>query len=115
MNKALFLLASLVLSVDLASAAAFDCAKAATHVEKAICANPELSQLDIHLHSYYLSAMYELEESKACLKTDQLQWLKTVRNVCKDNACLKTAYLNRLSELDLFPLGASRIKYMNCL
>lgn len=115
-NKArapLFATLSLAFYAAVVPAASFDCAKAATHVEKAICANPELSQLDIDLHSYYLAATSELEESKACLKTDQLQWLKTVRNICKDNACLKTAYLNRLSELDGFPPGASRINYID--
>lgn len=115
-NKArapFFAVLSLAFYAGVVPAAGFDCAKAATRVEKAICADPELSQLDVDLDRYYLTARDELEESKACLKTDQLQWLKTVRNVCKDNACLKAAYLKRLSELDGFQPGVSAIKYID--
>ncbi|MBA4142853.1 MAG: hypothetical protein H0X43_07570 [Nitrosospira sp.] len=108
----LFAALGLILYAGLAPAAGFDCAKAVTLIEKMICANPELSQLDTDLARYYLIASGELEESKACLKNDQLRWLKSVRNVCNDNACLKTAYVNRLSELDGFQPGASAIRYI---
>ncbi len=109
----LFAALSLAIHAGLVPAASFDCTKAATWVEKAICADPELSQLDVDLNRYYLVATNALEESRTCLKADQLQWLKTVRNACKEKECLKAAYLNRLSELDGFQPGASAIRYID--
>jgi uncharacterized protein len=94
-------------------AAGFDCSKAATQVEKVICASSELSTLDEHLSRYYEGAKYALPEGEACLKSDQLHWLKSVRNVCKDNACLKIAYLNRLSELNELQPGMNTIQYID--
>lgn len=91
-------------------AASFPCEKARSKVEKVICADPELSQLDWYLGAYYEGARYALQDGADCLKTDQLHWLKAVRNVCADRSCLKAAYLVRLSELDGFQPGASVIK-----
>lgn len=88
----------------------FACSKAVTRVEKMICANSELSTLDEHLGRYYEGINHELPEAKSCIKSDQLQWLKSVRNICKDNTCLKRAYLNRLSELDGWQLGMIAIQ-----
>jgi uncharacterized protein len=84
-----------------AQAASFDCAKAATAVERAICANPELSSLDEQAADYYRGARDTTvgKSAPACLLADQRAWLQ-VRNRCTDDACLKRSYLDRLSELD---------------
>ena len=82
-------------TIGSASAASFDCNKARSHVEKMICSDRELSELDEHLGRYYEGARMTLQGSEACFKTDQMQWLKSVRNACGDNTCLRTAYLNR--------------------
>jgi len=92
------------------NAASFPCEKARSKVEKAICADPELAQLDWYLGAYYEGARYALQDGADCLKTDQLHWLKAVRNGCADRSCLKAVYLARLSELDGFQPGASAIK-----
>src|SRR5687768_4028636 len=94
-------------------AAGFDCNKATTVVEKSICANPELSELDELLNGHYAGAKLRLRGSEACLKADQVQWLRSIRNACKDDGCLKTAYLNRLSEFNGLQPGASYIKYLD--
>jgi uncharacterized protein YecT (DUF1311 family) len=94
-------------------AAGFDCSKAATQVEKMICASSELSNLDEHLSRHYEGAKYALSESETCIKSDQLQWLKSIRNICKDNICLKMAYLNRLSELNGLQPGMNTIQYID--
>jgi uncharacterized protein len=94
-------------------AASFDCSKAKSHPESLICSNSELSELDEYLGRYYHAAMQELGEGSSCLKTDQLQWLKTVRNACGDFACLKQAYIERLGELDLLQPGVTAIKNMD--
>jgi len=93
-----------------ASAQSFDCKKAGTPVERMICADTMLSELDEHLGRYYTAGRAELEGAASCLQADQAQWLKATRNVCTTAACLKTEYLNRLGELDPLQPGATAIK-----
>jgi uncharacterized protein len=100
----------LLAAAPLASAQSFDCKKAQTPVEKMICASPQLAELDEHLGRYYPAARDVVQGAASCLQSDQSQWLKSVRNVCQNDACLKTAYLSRLAELDGLQPGASAIK-----
>jgi len=93
-----------------ATAASFDCAKAQSGVEKAICADAEVSALDEHLARYYATARSTLGRAADCMRSDQLQWLRAVRNACTDAACLKKAYLERLGELDALQPGASALR-----
>ncbi|MEO8679874.1 MAG: hypothetical protein ABI665_12550 [Vicinamibacterales bacterium] len=83
---------------------------ARTRVEKMICANAGLSELDEHLGRYYVAARMALESGGSCLQTDQAQWLKSTRDACRNDTCLKTAYLNRLGELDGLQPGATAIR-----
>lgn len=58
------------------AAPSFDCAKARTKVEKAICASPALSALDQRLATAYANAMGRLDAAgKAALKADQRLFL----------------------------------------
>jgi uncharacterized protein len=102
------------LSLTLSSAAGsagFDCAKAASAVEKAVCADSALSNLDEYLARYYSAALEALGDGVSCLKSDQRNWLKTVRNPCGSNsACLSRAYLTRLATLDGLQPGATALK-----
>jgi uncharacterized protein len=50
-------LAALLLFVPIAQAASFDCSKAGTSFEKAICDNPELSKQDEVLAQAYATAL----------------------------------------------------------
>src|SRR5262249_39849706 len=50
-----------------AQAASFNCSKAATAVERAICDNPELSELDSAAALYYRNAQDTLPGAKALL------------------------------------------------
>jgi uncharacterized protein len=81
-----------------ASAASFDCAKAVSRVEKAICSESELSTLDEHLGRFYFAARDRLAENASCIAADQRDWIRR-RNACADSACLKKLYLERLAEL----------------
>ena len=93
------------------SAASFDCAKASSVVEKAVCADPALSNLDEYLGHYYGAALVELGDGASCLKADQRNWVKTTRNACGGKtACLITVYLARLATLDGLQPGASALK-----
>lgn len=87
----------------------FDCTKARTGIEKMVCADAQVSELDEHLGRYYSAARSALPGAESCLQADQAQWLKTVREPCRDTACLKTAYLNRLGELHALQPGATAI------
>jgi uncharacterized protein len=94
-----------------AGAAGFDCTAAKSAVEKAVCADPALSDLDEYLGRYYSVALEELGDGASCLKADQRMWLKTVRNPCGgETACLSAAYLARLATLDGLQPGASALK-----
>lgn len=77
-----------------AHAASFNCAKASSKVEKLICADAELGKLDQDLAEIYKEALAKVPAVKA----EQRAWL-AARNQCKDTACLKTAYNDRLLEL----------------
>lgn len=94
----------------IAAAQSFDCAKAQTRVEKMVCANRAIADLDEYLGRYYAAARAEMPGAAACLQSDQAQWLKSARDACADSACLKSAYLNRLAELDPLQPGATALK-----
>ena len=50
-----------------------------------------------------------LKSADSCLVGDQRNWLRQ-RDACKDAACLRQTYLNRLAELDPLQPGVTRIK-----
>jgi uncharacterized protein YecT (DUF1311 family) len=90
----------------LVQAASFDCAKAATNIEKMICADEGLSALDSQLATVYKRSIYAAID-KGAFKQEQLSWLKT-RNACKDVACLSQSYQSRIATLGA-SLGGSPV------
>ncbi len=68
-------LAALLCSPVLAHAAGFDCAKAGTPVEKAICASPKVSALDGELGQAFRAALAAHPGMADALKLDQRHWL----------------------------------------
>ena len=93
---------ALLLSMGVGSvgrAASFDCNKATTETEIAICSDPELSALDDRLSKAYLTAK-RLNPSDMT-KRDQLSWIK-VRDECQNQLCIEMMYLERLLELNDF-------------
>jgi uncharacterized protein len=82
-----------------ASAASFDCGKARSFTEKAICADEELSRLDEGLARLYASSIAATSgKEKIRLQRDQREWLKA-REACTNALCIKTSYLERIAEL----------------
>lgn len=79
-------------------AASFDCAKAGAPIEKLICSDANVSQLDKQLAQAYKAAM-ENAGNKDGLKKVQRAWLKEVRNECKDINCLANVYDVRIKTL----------------
>jgi uncharacterized protein len=103
--------AALVVS---AQAASFDCAKAKSKIEKAICADQELSVLDEYLGRYYAGALEAAKDGASCVKADQKAWVKRARDVCgAKTSCLTDAYLNRLSTLSGLQPGMNLVEIVD--
>ena len=86
-------------------AASFDCAKAETKVELAICAKGELSDLDSQMMQSYNSALANFNDSNS-LKSKQRLWLKNIRNKCLNSDCLTNVYRKRIEELDSIKISS---------
>jgi uncharacterized protein len=99
-----------LLPLAAANAASFDCAKAATLVERAICQDEQVSVLDEYLGRYYSAARKSVGRGASCLRADQREWLRSVRDRCADSECLRRAYLERLALLDGLQPGATAIQ-----
>lgn len=91
-----------------AQAASFDCAKAASPVETAICREPSLGAKDIRMAAFYQvlettapawsgMAYREFRDSE---RQRQADWIAKERDPCGDSiACLQQAYDKRIEEL----------------
>lgn len=70
-----------------AVAASFDCAKASTPFEIAICSNPELSKADERLAKTYATAVGGLSEpALAHMRAGQREWLNFAQRACTQDA-----------------------------
>lgn len=83
----------------------FDCGKAATYVEKNICSNIYLSQLDgvLSQNYKYISASDIGDDARKHLKSTQKNWLQD-RNKCSDVQCLVDIYKKRIDEICDYPV-----------
>jgi len=90
-------------------AASFDCARATTPTERAICGDAKLSELDEYMGRYFAAARDAVKEGASCLQSGQREWLQR-RDRCADNACRREAYLDRLAELDPLQPGATALR-----
>lgn len=77
--------------------ASIDCAKATLNVEKMICADSVLSDLDNRLAQTYKKRVQA--NDKKDVQAQQRKWLAQVRNKCPDTSCLVTAYKTRIAVL----------------
>lgn len=87
-------------------AASFDCRKAASDVEKAICNDKEVSNLDSEMAKAYKALLNALSKAEAAiLKKDQGEWLnerESAYDSCdrdEPEACLEYEYAVRLAIL----------------
>ena len=97
MKFRVFSLLILAAFVSTAHAVSFDCQKAKTFTEKAICQNPELSALDDELDGLYQAAAANSKNPKALRKQED-KWLKE-RDACQTEGCVKKAYQKRIIDL----------------
>ncbi|MDX7999401.1 DUF1311 domain-containing protein [Xenorhabdus sp. Reich] len=82
-------------------AASFDCAKAKTADEKAICSNQKLNDLDVEMSVKYhfLRGLFAMGVSGE-MYDNQTAWLKQRQKCKRDTACLMQSYHQRIKQLD---------------
>lgn len=104
MSKILSLVGVMALIVSISShAASFDCEKAASKVERLVCATAEVSDLDTKFAKAYESALSKLAaDERNGLISEQRRWLQQSRNRCQQVTCLKHAYWERLARLETY-------------
>lgn len=76
-------------------AASFDCAKSSTKIEKLICTNENLSQLDNELARLYTAT----KSQNPNIVSQQREWLKKKRGTCETVDCLSQAYREQIFSL----------------
>ncbi|MBX7248484.1 MAG: hypothetical protein K1X35_05460 [Caulobacteraceae bacterium] len=86
------------------STPSFNCKKARTFVEKAICGNATLARKDRRMASLYYERLNFLKrdgeyQRAADLQSTQRYWLSR-RDRCQTVGCLHQAYDQRIAELD---------------
>ncbi|MBV8272945.1 MAG: DUF1311 domain-containing protein [Cupriavidus sp.] len=81
-----------------AISASFDCAKAASKIEKLICSTPEAADADRRLAAAYAAAKSKSADPST-VKADQVAWIKQQRNACGDATCLVTVTEARIQAL----------------
>lgn len=86
-------------------APSFDCAKATTFSEKAVCNDPLLGKLDgaLSQNYKYMLASDIGDGARSDLKATQKKWLSE-RNKCTDNECLTNSYRKRIDEICDYPV-----------
>jgi len=96
----------------LAQRAGFDCSRAATPIERAICGNAELAAADRAMMVDYASLTAKLDpQGRAHLEADQARWLRNRERACAGEAedaeeCLAARYRDRAGRLKLLADGA---------
>lgn len=86
-------------------APSFDCRKASSLAEKAVCADPLLGKLDGALSENYkyMLASDIGDDARINLKATQKKWFSE-RNKCADNRCLESSYRKRIGEVCEYPV-----------
>ena len=81
-------------------AASFDCTKAETADEKAVCADRQLNDDDVEMSVLYSQLKPLLGMgARGDMEDDQVAWLKRRASCGDDRVCLSKAYQDRLRQL----------------
>ena len=81
-------------------APSFDCTKARWKSERLVCSSPGLAVLDLAMANAYRDAVARMPDRKIDFRNAQNHWLRRVRDLCDDVACLKQTYQQRIAELE---------------
>lgn len=81
-------------------AASFDCSKAETADEKAVCADRQLNDDDVEMAVLYMQLKPLLGMgARGDMEDEQAAWLKRRAGCGSDRACLIKAYQDRVQQL----------------
>ncbi|WP_018015927.1 lysozyme inhibitor LprI family protein [Teredinibacter turnerae] len=89
-----YLIVVVMMLSSLTHSAGFNCAKASTKDEHAICGNHKLSELDMEL-----SILYRAIPRKEGIKAEQIEWIKSRRQCLDDIDCIEASYKARIDVL----------------
>ena len=82
-------------------AASYDCTRASTAAEIAVCDNPSLNRMDEDLAVTYRSLLDRLPPRQAAhLRDDQRSWLVARDSCGADVRCLRARYQERMARLN---------------
>ncbi len=88
---------ALLATASVAPAASFDCNKASTEIESAICRDPALSQLDGELGTVYRTRLAK----DPGVRSTQIAWIRERNQRCgADVVCITRMVRERISELE---------------
>ena len=112
-EKLALVLSLLPLAVPAANAASFDCARASTAFEQAICAYPELSTQDETLAKAYATALGGLSKpASTIVQQGQRDWLDFAERACTDDAQPQGDAYDQDDVSCLSQLFSSRIRWL---
>jgi TonB family protein len=83
---------------ELSFQASFDCARAASKLERLVCSTAESAQTDRKMAEAYTQALAQSDD-KNLLITSQREWLAGLRRQCEDAACVTLANIKRTAAL----------------
>ncbi len=103
MKFSMFLMISLMGSISIAHAASFNCERAQTKTEHAVCAHLSLNDADVKMATTY-NIIRKLVPmgTRGVIQDQQVKWLQ-LRDQCQDNVnCLTEVYKMRQQKLDQY-------------
>ena len=84
-----------------AKAASFNCGRAATSTERAICANLSLNDRDVRMAQLYDIVRHLVPMgTRGAIMDRQTMWLRERNRCAADRACIAQAYDRRIGELN---------------
>jgi uncharacterized protein len=98
----LFALAAVVLILSSgAEAASFDCGRARTPDEIAICDNRDLNDMDVRMATLFeIAKGFVMMGERGTMQDDQREWLAQRRRCGANVGCLRRSYRKRIGELE---------------
>jgi uncharacterized protein YecT (DUF1311 family) len=97
-----FAFAALVIAIPVSAAPSFNCAKAKTITEKAICDIPNLQWTDRQMARLYKLALTQKPQLRRPIRAGQRSFLN-LRDACRDDSdCIERTYRARLTELSQY-------------
>lgn len=96
------LICSSLIYIQTSSAASFNCQRALSKTEHAICAERVLNDADVQMATTYnIVRRLVPMGNRSLIQTEQVKWLN-LRDQCQDSVeCLKNLYQMRQQRLDL--------------